>query len=386
MFLTLLSLFAVPQDPVRVVVALEPHVPQKGETLSWSPKAASVPLRADGETLVGSFALGPKNTPPVAVRLERSQGQQHRDVLWLDLDRNGQFDSAERLTTTTKETRGKWWSSFDAVVEVPFAAQGDQPAHRVPYALALWFVFDPAEPDAAPALRWTRRGYSQGRAELGGVAALVLVTEMQLDGVITTADSWALATEPKQLLSAGPRELGQHCWLETKAWRAVQIAADGRQLVLEPFDPRTTEAEEKAKADAFAADRTAARAAKPLAFGTDFATAMATAKQEQKRVLVDFATTWCGPCKVMDELVYTASAVVAAAKNVVCVKLDGDQERDLVKRFGIAGYPTMLLLGPDASEVRRLVGYQSVAAMVAFLAEPPTGAVPPADTKPPAGR
>ncbi|MBL8725378.1 MAG: thioredoxin family protein [Planctomycetes bacterium] len=386
MLFALLSLLAAPQEPVRVAVALEPHVPQKGETLAWSPKGATVPLRVDGEVLVGSFALGPKGSPAVAVRLERSPGQPQRDVLWLDLDRNGQLDPTERLTTTPKETRGKWWSSFEAVVAVPFAAQDGQPAHSVPYALGLWFVFDPAEPNAAPTLRWTRRGYSQGRAELGGVSTLVLVTEMELDGVITTADSWALATEPKQLLSAGPRALSQHCWLETKAWRAVQIAADGRHLLLEPFDPRTTEAEEKAKADAFAADRTAARAAKPLGFGTDFAAALATAKQGQQRVLVDFATTWCGPCKAMDELVYTAEAVVAAAKNVVCVKLDGDQERELVKRFGIAGYPTMLLLGPDGSEVRRLVGYQGVAAMVAFLAEPATGSAPPAGTKPPAGR
>ena len=77
----------------------------------------------------------------------------------------------------------------------------------------------------------------------------------------------------------------------------------------------------------------------------------------------------------MDALVYPAQAVVdaAAAANVVAVKVDGDERPDLVERFGVGAYPTLVLVEFDASgepvERARRVGYQSVAAMGAFLDE-----------------
>ncbi|MDA1223402.1 MAG: thioredoxin family protein, partial [Planctomycetota bacterium] len=113
----------------------------------------------------------------------------------------------------------------------------------------------------------------------------------------------------------------------------------------------------------FAADRTAPRADKPLAFRHDVDQALADAKATGKRVFLDFETTWCGPCKQMDLMVYTARAVVTAAAtaDLICVKVDGDERRDLVKRFGVEAYPTLLVLSPEGEVLRREVGYRSVA-------------------------
>lgn len=372
---TLLALAApqaaaqTPTTP-RIEVALAAKPPAGAERLAWSPKGAKVELAAADRALVGAFALGPAGTLPMAVRLERSTPDAaHFDTLSIDLDRDGKFHATERLVAVPKDQRGKWWSSFEATALVPFAAEGANKARTVPYPLSLWFVEDPQEPTAPPTLRWSRRGWHEGTTTLDGKPALVLITEMEMDGVFTTADSWALATDRKLLLSSGSRALSGHCWLEERAYRVVELAADGSRLVLEPFDPRTTEAEEKAKADLYKPDREAKRAAQPLAFGTDFAAAMAKAAPGKQRVLIDFATTWCGPCKLMDQWVYTAEDVVTAAKDLVAVKLDGDVERELVKRFGITAYPTMLLLQADGTEVRRVVGYQGVAAMQKFLAK-----------------
>jgi thiol-disulfide isomerase/thioredoxin len=357
-----------PGGTTAIAVTLTPVAPTRDATLRWSPKAAKVDLQRNGEALVGTFPLGPAAAAPVAVRLERSAPGSRFDILSIDLDRDGAFAAAERLTTTPKEQRGKWWSSFEATAQVPFGPQ-DARAAALPYPLSLWFVEDPQEPNAPPALRWTRRGWHEGQATIDGKVVHVLLTEMALDGVFTTADAWALAHDRKQLLASSSRSLADHCWLGERAFRAVQIADDGRRLVFESFDPGTTQAEELARADIYKKDRDAKRAERPLAFGGDYASALAAAKKDRKRVFVDFATTWCGPCKMMDQWVYTAADVVGAATGVVCVKLDGDQERELVKKFGIAGYPTMLLLEADGTEVRRLVGYQSVDAIVKFLAK-----------------
>ena len=158
-----------------------------------------------------------------------------------------------------------------------------------------------------------------------------------------------------------------HCWLDGKAWRATAMDPQGASLTFTAFDPGITEAEEKAKADIYKADREAKRAAAPLSFGGDFAAALVAAKAQGKRVFVDVQTTWCGPCKQMEHLVYTAQAVVDAAKDVISVQLDGDVARDFVKRYQVTGYPTMLLLDAEGAVLRRVTGYQTVAQMVAFL-------------------
>ena len=82
---------------------------------------------------------------------------------------------------------------------------------------------------------------------------------------------------------------------------------------------------------------------------------------------MDFETTWCGPCKVMDEWVYTADGVVEAAQSVVSVKVDGDERLDLKERFGVTGFPTMILLDADGEEVGRAAGYVNVVDMTEFM-------------------
>ena len=366
-----LAVLFVPQDPapgnpIPFEVALTARAPAEGAALRWSPKGASVALAADGAALRGAFPLGPEGAPPVQVELTRSPGSQHFDRLAIDADRNGAFGDAERFTTTPKEQRGKWWSSFTATVQVPFGS--GTAARVVPYPMSLWFVADPQEPEAPPALRWSRRGWHEGSFAFAGQQVHVVLAEARMDGVFTAADAWQLGSDAAQARSAANRGLGTHAWLDGRAFRASAIAADGSSVTIEPFDPGITEAEERERADRTKADREAKRAAAPLGFGTDLAAALAEARRDGKRVFVDFVTTWCGPCKEMDRLVYTAADVVAAAGGVVCVKLDGDEQRELVKQYEVKGYPTLLLLDADGKVLRRATGYQGVAATVRLLA------------------
>ena len=350
---------------------LVPHSPDKGESLRWSPKGAKVELTKAtpaGDELAGRFSLGPKDAPPIAVRLERRDGRPHFDVLEVDVDRNGKFSDSEGFLATPSEQRGKWWSSFQAELTIPNVAVDATKTPKLrPYPVSLWYVEDPQEPDAPPPLRWSRRGWHEGKLEIGGKPAFVLITEMEMDGVFDQRDCWALARDRAALLKADSRGLERHCWLDGKAYRATNIDPDGLNIAFEPFDPGITEAEEAARDDIYAADRNAPRAAAPLAFGKDLAAALAQAAREHKRVLVDFETTWCGPCATMNQLVYTSSAVVDAAKDVLAVKVDGDEHRELTKKYTVGAYPTILLLDSNGVELRRAVGYRSVVEMVAML-------------------
>jgi thiol:disulfide interchange protein len=177
-----------------------------------------------------------------------------------------------------------------------------------------------------------------------------------------------LAREREALYAPSTRSLDGHAWLDGRAFRVVALARDGLSLSLESFDPGITEAEERERDDRLKPDREARRAAAPLAFGHDLAAALTEARLTEQLVFVDFVTTWCGPCKEMDRLVYTAADVVAAAQAVIAVQLDGDAERELVERYEVKGYPTLLLLDADGTVLKRAVGYTSVAEMVKLLA------------------
>lgn len=352
--------------PIEAVLLA--RAPSAGEALRWSPKGATVALTREGDALAGRFELGPQGSSPIAVRLAKSAGAAHFDRLWVDVDRDGRASDVEWcLDPKPNETRGKWWSSFRANVPIAVPAEGSSPATTRAYPLSLWFVEDPSEPQAAPTLRWSREGWHEGTVTIDGKPAFVLVTEMRMDGVFDQRDAWALARDHGALLRADPRDLEEHAWLDGVAYRPVRIDPHGRRLSFERFDPGFTEAEETAKRDVYAPDRDAPRAKTPLAFGHDYAAALARAAQEKKRVLVDFETTWCGPCQTMNRIVYTADAVVTAAKDVVCVKVDGDEHKDLAKQYGVTGYPTLVLLDADGKELRRAVGYRGVAAMVELL-------------------
>lgn len=87
------------------------------------------------------------------------------------------------------------------------------------------------------------------------------------------------------------------------------------------------------------------------------------AAAEGKIVFIDFYTTWCGPCKMLDAQTWTDAKVgQLLGEKAVALKLDAEKEgRDAAKRYKIDAYPTLLLLKPDGTEIDRLVGFREPA-------------------------
>jgi len=355
-----------------IEVVLEAQVPGRGSdrSIMWSPYGRQLPLTEVDGGMNAQLFLGPEGTPAVALRLGKSDGAAHFDRLSIDLDRDGEFTEGENFETTPTERNYKYWSSFDAVVEIPVVDPVSGEATSDPYPASLWYVEDPRVPEDEPVIRFSRQGYMLGRVVLDSVEAVVLVTESVMDGVYGQEDSWALASADSAgdvLKPAYSRSMDEHAWLFEKAYEVWEIDPSGRRLVLVPFDPGITRAAEEVMNDDLKVDREAARSGRTVAFLHDFSQAEALAREEGKVLLVDFETTWCGPCKIMDEWVYTADAVVDAAAAVVGVKVDGDERLDLKDRFGVSGFPTMILLSPEGEEQRRASGYVNVVDMALFL-------------------
>jgi thioredoxin-related protein len=104
-----------------------------------------------------------------------------------------------------------------------------------------------------------------------------------------------------------------------------------------------------------------ARAAEVEFRSLSFAEAKQAAAKEHKPIMIDFYTTWCGWCKVLDRKTYTDESVAQIANTkFICLKIDAEKGEgiDLAKQLKISGYPTIVFFTKDGSEIDRVVGYQ----------------------------
>jgi thioredoxin-related protein len=107
--------------------------------------------------------------------------------------------------------------------------------------------------------------------------------------------------------------------------------------------------------------------AQEIHWASAFSTAMEQARSEQKYVMVDFYTSWCGWCKVLDKKTYRDGRVTAVTDRMVSVKVDAEASRDVAALYAVGSYPTIAILNPDGSLRQRIVGYQPPEAFAPIL-------------------
>ena len=111
----------------------------------------------------------------------------------------------------------------------------------------------------------------------------------------------------------------------------------------------------------------------------DYEAALAQARDESKPLMVDVFATWCKPCKMLDEDVFSRADVANASRDFIPVKVDGDKEPDVRDQLGVTGYPTVVFLSPDGEDIGRsrgLVPYQIMLDVMAKALEKVAGAQP----------
>ena len=103
-------------------------------------------------------------------------------------------------------------------------------------------------------------------------------------------------------------------------------------------------------------------AAQSVADGVEFQKltvrkALARAEAEGKLVLLYYTTTWCAPCRVMEETTFEDPEVAAwVAEHTVAVKVDGDVSAGRAKRYDRRSYPAVVYVDTDGTAVDRILG------------------------------
>lgn len=93
----------------------------------------------------------------------------------------------------------------------------------------------------------------------------------------------------------------------------------------------------------------------------------AEAKLQKKILFVDIYTTWCGPCKWMDENTFKDSRVAEKFnKTFLNYKVDGESFEgvNVGINYRVDAFPTYLFIGPDGTVINRIEGMISADALI----------------------
>lgn len=90
----------------------------------------------------------------------------------------------------------------------------------------------------------------------------------------------------------------------------------------------------------------------------DVESAFALAREQDKPIFLYWGAEWCPPCHQIKATIFNKSEFIAKSTLFVPVYLDGDTEQaqKLGDRFGVMGYPTMIVFDSSGTEITRIPG------------------------------
>ena len=99
----------------------------------------------------------------------------------------------------------------------------------------------------------------------------------------------------------------------------------------------------------------------------DWKTIVALAKKENKIIFLDAYATWCGPCKYLQNSVFTDTSVGDYFNtSFINVKIDMEKGEGpaLAEKFGVTAYPTLFFINGDGELVHKNVGALDPSALI----------------------
>jgi thiol-disulfide isomerase/thioredoxin len=108
--------------------------------------------------------------------------------------------------------------------------------------------------------------------------------------------------------------------------------------------------------------------AQGIAYSKTWTAAKTQASKQNKLVMLDFWTTWCGYCKQMSATTLKEKSVVQKTKSMVPLRLNAEAEgKALAKKYGISSYPAFIFVDSNGSVFGRAQGAMSPAAFKTIM-------------------
>ena len=80
-------------------------------------------------------------------------------------------------------------------------------------------------------------------------------------------------------------------------------------------------------------------------------------------VLVDFYATWCGPCKMVGEVL---EELEEHFEGVKIIKIDVDEFENIAKEHGVMSIPTLIVFD-KGNEIKKSIGFKTKNELLEFI-------------------
>jgi uncharacterized protein (TIGR03067 family) len=121
------------------------------------------------------------------------------------------------------------------------------------------------------------------------------------------------------------------------------------QFTTKPGDPFVVIVYERVK------DESLAKSLQPLAWQSEWKSAFASAKEQDRLVFVDYFATLCKPCQEMDATVFRLPDVKKRLSDFVLLRIDVDRS-SVPRAQHVNAFPTYIVYDPGERERFRLIG------------------------------
>ncbi|MCB1314515.1 MAG: thioredoxin family protein [Leptospiraceae bacterium] len=100
---------------------------------------------------------------------------------------------------------------------------------------------------------------------------------------------------------------------------------------------------------------------------SDLSTARSRAAREGQPILLDIVAPWCGYCRRMQQEVYPTTTVQKVSRHYVKVRINGEEHPDLMRQYGVTGFPTIVVMDPRGGPGATYAGYMDSDALARRL-------------------
>lgn len=98
--------------------------------------------------------------------------------------------------------------------------------------------------------------------------------------------------------------------------------------------------------------------------------ALAMAKKQKKVLFIDFYTTWCAPCRVMEQGTFRDEDIADYMnENCICIRVNAEKGKgpEMKIAYAVDAYPTMLFYASNGDEVARKQGSMGIEEFKIFM-------------------
>lgn len=97
--------------------------------------------------------------------------------------------------------------------------------------------------------------------------------------------------------------------------------------------------------------------------------ALIKAKKEDKLIFLDVYANWCGPCKKLKQSTFLDEEAGKYFNEIfINISIDGEtrEGRSLIEKYGLRGYPSLLLIDQNGAPVKLATGFLSAKQFLAW--------------------